>query len=116
MLGAPTRRLILVLPLAAVIAAPAAGASRAILDAAPPTGTPCGAADAAGRLVFSSGRSGSGDIYVVQADGSGETRLTTDPADDFDPSWSPNGTGIAFRSTRDGNDEIYVMDADGSNQ
>lgn len=57
-----------------------------------------------------------GDIYVMNADGSSVTRLTTDPAMDFDPAWSPGGTHIAFRSHRDGNEEVYIMNADGSDQ
>ena len=69
-----------------------------------------------GRIVFSAGPHPHQDIYVINADGSGLTQLTTDPAADFDPAWSPDGTLIAFRSQRDGNDEIYVMNADGSGQ
>jgi Tol biopolymer transport system component len=79
----------------------------------PATPTP---SEPVGQIVFSSGRGGNGDIYVVNADGSGLVQLTTDPAEDFDPAWSPDGSMIAFRSTRDGNDEIYVMNADGSGQ
>src|SRR5215218_9859215 len=47
-------------------------------------------------------------------DGSDVTRLTEDDANDFDPSWSPDGDKIAFVSFRDGsnNMEIYVMNAD----
>ena len=52
----------------------------------------------------------------MNADGSDVTRLTVDPALDFDPVWSPEGDQIAFRSHRDDNEEVYMMNADGSNQ
>ena len=57
-----------------------------------------------------------GAIYVMNADGSHQTRLTTNRADDNRPAWSPDGRQIAFGSLRDGNEEIYVMNADGSSQ
>jgi TolB protein len=45
----------------------------------------------------------------------GEARnLTNHPANDFGPSWSPDGAEIAFTTNRDCDDEIYVMNADGS--
>jgi PGF-pre-PGF domain-containing protein len=72
-----------------------------------------------GRIVFSSERDGNPEIYVMNPDGSGQTRLTDNVAGDLDPSWSPDGSRIAFasyRSYRDGNPEIYVMNADGSGQ
>ena len=53
------------------------------------------------------------EIYVINSDSSGLTRLTNDPQN-FEPNWSPDNQRIAFRSNRDGNDEIYVMNADGS--
>ena len=41
--------------------------------------------------------------------------LTNNAANDYFPSWSPDGTKIAFGTDRDGNYEIYVMNVDGSN-
>ena len=55
------------------------------------------------------------EIYLMNADGSDQVRLTDNPAEDFLAAWSPDGTRIAFTSRRDENAEIYVMDADGSN-
>ena len=57
-----------------------------------------------------------GEIYVMNADGSDMTRLTDNLANDGGPAWSPDGTRLAFWSTRDANQEIYVMNADGSGQ
>jgi Tol biopolymer transport system component len=69
-----------------------------------------------GKIAFSTTRDGDSEIYVMNADGSNQTRLTVNPAIDADPGWSPDGTRLVFVSTRDGNEEIYVMNADGSNQ
>jgi hypothetical protein len=58
------------------------------------------------------------DIYVMNSNGSEQTRLTDNPANDFYPDWSPDGTKIVFWSDRDGtnNGEIYIMNPDGSEQ
>jgi Tol biopolymer transport system component len=70
---------------------------------------------ASGKIAFDNGSPSSGDIFVVNADGSGLEQLTNSPAArNIRPDWSPNGQEIAFTSRRDGNDEIYVMNADGS--
>ena len=69
-----------------------------------------------GKIVFDSKRDGNLEIYTMKSDGSHQTRLTFNEADDLSPVWSPNGRQIAFHSYRDGNREVYVMDADGSNQ
>ena len=60
---------------------------------------------------------GIGEIYVMNADGSGKRNLTRNPAQDGRPSWSPDGRRIAFVSNRDGRRlEAHVMNADGSGQ
>src|SRR3989449_10108805 len=69
-----------------------------------------------GKIAFVSDRDGNFEIYVMDADGSNQTRLTNNPARDGEPAWSPDGTKIVFVSQRDGNAEIYAMNADGSNQ
>jgi Tol biopolymer transport system component len=59
------------------------------------------------------------DIWVMNADGSGQTNLTNTPPPSLDvsPTWSPDGSKIAFTSFRDGGFlmRLYVMNADGSN-
>ena len=54
-----------------------------------------------------------GDIYTVPANGGKATQLTTHPAHDTQPVWSPDGSKIAFASDRTGNFDIYVMDKNG---
>ena len=98
--------LVLLALLAAVVAALALG-SRPAESAFP---------GANGKIAFESSRDGNFEIYVMNADGSNQTRLTNNPARDTEPRWSPDGTTIAFVTDRDGNPEIYVMDADGSNE
>ena len=73
-----------------------------------------------GKIAFQSTQGGDGftnDIYVMDADGRRQTRLTDDPADDVFGLWSPQGDRIAFLSSRRGAGyEIYLMNADGSSQ
>ena len=70
------------------------------------------------KIVFQSARDGQPEIYVMNADGSGQTRLTNNSAWDTAPVWSPDGTKILFTSLRDGpmSPALYLMNADGSNQ
>src|SRR5947207_2850358 len=74
-----------------------------------------------GKIAFASNRDGNWEIYVMNPDGTGQTRLTNHQASDENPAFAPDGTRIAFASTRDSNlnfstNEIYLMNADGSQQ
>src|SRR5207237_9581064 len=64
--------------------------------------------------VFSSLRYGNGEVYLMNADGSGVTGLTSTPLWSYEPVWSPDGSKIAFSAYDGSNDGIYVMNADGS--
>jgi Tol biopolymer transport system component len=67
-------------------------------------------------IVFESSRNGNEEIYVMNADGTGQTNLTRNAADDRRPAWSPGWHKIVFESNRRGNGDIYVMNADGTGQ
>lgn len=62
------------------------------------------------RIAFSSRRSGTFDLYVMNTDGTGTQQLTSGGKNDSYPTWSPSGASIAFARSGD----IYVMNADGS--
>ena len=55
-----------------------------------------------------------GDVYVMNADGTGVSRLLHFPDGASHPSWSPDGTKIAFVSPHAGSNDVYVMNADGT--
>ncbi len=80
-----------------------------------PGSSPAWSADGA-KLAFHSYSGGNGNVFVMNADGTGVTQLTTNSSFDGDPYWSPDGSRIVFESDRDGNRELYVMNADGSDQ
>jgi TolB protein len=73
------------------------------------------------RIAFMSWRAGPTEIFVMNADGTGQQRLTRTSAGDLiDPRWSPDGRRIAFVHLPRGRQPsgpkvIYVMDAGGAN-
>lgn len=64
------------------------------------------------KVAFHSDRGGNYDIWVVNVDGSGLTRLTASNDSDGYPVWKPDGTRIAFIR---GN-ELWTMNPDGTDQ
>jgi Tol biopolymer transport system component len=65
------------------------------------------------RIAFTSRRDGNSEIYVMNADGSEQTRLTENDAMDYRPQWMNGGQDILFISTRNGG-QIYRIGYDGS--
>ena len=63
----------------------------------------------AGSIVFSF----QGDIWTAREDGTQALRLTTHPARDIAPRFSPDGKSIAFTSNRYGNYDVFVMPSTG---
>ena len=54
-----------------------------------------------------------GDLFSVDATGGIARQLTTNPAYDAYPVWSPDGHKIAFASAREGNLDVYVVNREG---
>lgn len=71
-----------------------------------------GVAVPAGRIAFARGGA-AGGIYVMNADGTNLTRVTT-VSGDTEATWSPDGTRLAFVRFEAGNANIYVVGVDGS--
>ncbi len=77
------------------------------------------------KIVFTSNRTGTSQVYVMNADGSGQTQLTFDaqPKDQV-PDWSPDGSEIAYLADTHGISDvvnpswgdIWVMNAEGSDK
>jgi len=68
------------------------------------------------RLVFSAPTAKSdGDLFVINADGSGLRRLLSTPLLEWPSDWSPNGRQILFTRQLPAGTDMYSMNADGSN-
>lgn len=67
------------------------------------------------RIAFASDRGGNDfEIWTMNADGSGQTRVTFELSDAGAPAWSPDGTRIAYHAGPDGDEDVVVMNADGT--
>ena len=64
-------------------------------------------------ITFDTNRDGNREIYLMGPDGKDPVNLTNNPADDFEPSWSPQGSQVAFVSNRangSGGRPVYLCD------
>ena len=63
------------------------------------------------RIAFQSTRSGTGNIWVCNADGSSPTQLTFFDSHTGTPRWSPDGSRLVFDSLESGSWDVYVVEA-----
>ena len=68
-----------------------------------------------GRIVYYSRASGADDIWIMNADGSGQKQLTADAGSNYDFKVTPDGRYIVFTSERNGYANLWRMDLDGGN-
>ncbi len=54
-----------------------------------------------------------GNLYIVDAEGGKAEQLTSNPAYDSDPMWTPDGKSIVFSSYREKGKDIYMVSAEG---
>ncbi len=66
--------------------------------------------EARGSIAYVAHENGQTDIWALSIGNRTPIRLTNSPADERDPSWSPDGTKLAYASRQDGNWEIYIDD------
>src|SRR5438045_6711592 len=64
------------------------------------------------RLAFVAAR----DVYVVNADGSGERRLTHGPGSSLSPQWAADGESLAVERLRGQHSDVVVVRADGTGE
>jgi dipeptidyl aminopeptidase/acylaminoacyl peptidase len=83
-----------------------------------PTLTPTEAPLLDCTIAFESDRDGNWEVYRMDPNGENPLNLSNNPADDFNPAWSPDGKQIVFVSNREndqgGGQVLYVTDFEGS--
>ncbi len=68
------------------------------------------------KIIYSTPKSGKGDIYCISMENKKVSQLTNNQEYEGDPTWSPDGSQIAFIREKEGRAHIWIMNADGSSQ
>ena len=68
------------------------------------------------RVVYRSGRSGTGELWISDSEGGNDQQLSNmGNSLTGSPHWSPDGKRIAFDSRPEGQPDIFIVNADGTN-
>jgi len=62
------------------------------------------------RIAFISNEAGNNDVWIMHADGSNRTQVTTDLGSDNHVRWAPDGRGLYFSSDRGDDADIWHID------
>jgi len=85
------------------------GERRQVSARAGVNGAPAWSPDGHKLALTLGGSGGNPDIYVLDLDSQGLTRITDDPAIDTEPDWAPDGRSLYFTSDRAGSPQIYQV-------
>jgi TolB protein len=66
------------------------------------------------RIAYHSNCDGGDDVWIMNADGSNQTRSMNGPTTNGTPFWSPDGQWIAFSTNRTGPNDIWIVRPDGT--
>jgi TolB protein len=67
------------------------------------------------RIAFLSNRGGAQDLFVIAADGTGETQLTNTPEEEGNPAWTADGKRVLFSVFANDASRLYSIDPEGKN-
>lgn len=85
------------------------GERRQVSARAGVNGAPAWSPDGRKLALTLGGSGGNPDIYILDLDSQGLTRITDDPAIDTEPNWAPDGRSLYFTSDRAGSPQIYQV-------
>jgi TolB protein len=65
------------------------------------------------QILYTSSRTGTGDVWIVPADSGSPRQLTQEIRNDWGPTFSPDGRWVAFLSDRGGQQDVWIVPAAG---
>ena len=67
------------------------------------------AASDGSQIAFLTDRTGPWEIWIMNADGTEQSKISTETSENLQPEWSADGTQLLFMASRERNFDIYVV-------